>query len=98
VGAAAPGTLGRPSVLTLHDLATSSPLQLSTRSSDALAKILSSVPANTVAVTVTATDVAGGEVGVAVAARVGDHWTVGCVFDVKKTGPKELGFQLLYTF
>ena len=84
--------------LTIHDLATSSPLALSTGSTAALAKILAAVPENSAGVTLTATDANGGEIGIAVAARVGQHWSVGCVFDVKRQGPKELGFQLLYKF
>lgn len=98
VGAAAAGPAGGATALTIRDLATSSPLQLSTKSTEALTKILATVPPDTVAVTVTATDANGGEIGVAVAARIGEQWSVGCVFDRKRQRPTEVGFQLQYKF
>jgi hypothetical protein len=84
--------------LTLHDIVTSTPLQLSTRCSDSLRAALSSVPAGTMQVGLTVTDQDGGEIGLALAARMGDHWTVGAAIDKRLEGPLEVQFQASYRF
>lgn len=84
--------------LTIHDIATGSPLELASKSSEALTKLLAGVPEHAMAVTVAAQDQDGGSLGVAVAARVGDGWSVGAAFQHSKAHGNELGFQLLKQF
>lgn len=84
--------------LTLHDLATGTPLELATQSSAALTALLATVPDKAVAVSVIATDQNGGEVGLAVGTRLGDGWSIGGAFQHGKLTGNKIGFQILKTF
>jgi hypothetical protein len=84
--------------LTLHDICTQTPLTLSSASHASLISALAGVPKDTARVGMTLTDANGGEIGVAVAARIGDHWTVGAALDKKKAGPLEVEGQVQYSW